>query len=302
MLLLGKDGVINVKNIDKFADPLFIHICGKVDTDFIKEKAIKIYPENIAPLEYMSITGHYLGPSIPLQLTTAGFKVGEIMARLRKEGKTYDEVIKIASKNPLISNFSDNIEIEERINNLSNPELLYELRKLHYELRDFTKKKYNRINPFSEDLFSWEEKGTFWAGKNAVIYDSATVAGDVEMGDNVWVGPYCELDGTGKLKIGDFCTIAAGSQIITHDTVRYYLSGGKCEYEYAPVTIGSYCFIGAHSIILKGVSIGNHCLVAANSVVNKSFEDFSIIAGVPAKKIGIVKLVNNKVELEFFEA
>lgn len=302
VLLLGKDGVINAMNIDQFKDTQFIHVCGKVDPDFIKDKAIRIYPEVIAPLEYMSISGDYLGPAIPIQLTTAGLKVGEIMARLKREGKTYDDVIKIASRNPLVSNFSNEIEMEERRKNLSNPGLLDELRRLHYELRDFTKKKYNRINPFSEDLFSWEEKGSFWAGKNVVIYDSAAIVGDVEIGDNTWVGPYCDLDGTGKLKIGDFCTIAAGTQILTHDTVRYYLSGGKCEYEHAPTTIGSYCFIGAHSIILKGSSIGNHCLVSANSLVNKSFEDFSIIAGVPAKKIGIVKLVDNKVELEFFEA
>jgi len=183
---------------------------------------------------------------------------------------------------------------------VSNPRLLEELRRLHYELRDYTKKEYGRINPFVEDLFEWKEKGEFCGGKNVTIYDSTTIVGDVEIGDNTWIGPFCSLDGTGKLKIGNYCSISAGTQILTHDTVKYALSGGKHEYEYSPVIIGDCCFIGVHSIILKGVKLGSHCLVAANSVVNKSFEDFSIIAGAPAKKIGEVEIKDGAVELRYY--
>lgn len=180
---------------------------------------------------------------------------------------------------------------------VSNPELLKELRKLHYELREYTKKKYNRINPFTENLFDWKEKGNSCCGKNVAIYDSTTIVGDVEIGDNTRIGPFCSLDGTGKLKIGMYCSISVGTQILTHDTVKYALSGGKHEYAYSPVIIGDCCFIGVHSIILKGIELGNHCLVAANSVVNKSFDDFAIIAGAPAKTIGRVEIANGTVEL-----
>ncbi len=51
------------------------------------------------------------------------------------------------------------------------------------------------------------------------------------------------------------------------------------------IEIGDDCFIGAHSFILKGVVLGKHCIVGANSVVTKSFPPFSVVAGVPAKKI-----------------
>lgn len=180
---------------------------------------------------------------------------------------------------------------------VSNPELLKELRKLHHELREHTKEKYNRINPFTENLFDWKEKGDYCGGKNVTIYDSTTIVGDVEIGDNTRIGPLCSLDGTGKLKIGKYCSISVGAQIITHDTVKYALSGGNHEYEYSPVIIGDCCFIGVHSIILKGVKLGNHCLVAANSVVNNCFDDFDIIAGVPADKIGKVEIANGTVEL-----
>ncbi|WP_420322307.1 acyltransferase [Flagellimonas sp.] len=53
----------------------------------------------------------------------------------------------------------------------------------------------------------------------------------------------------------------------------------------APVSIGNDCFIGAHSIILKGVEIGNKSIVGAGSVVTKSIPEGEIWAGNPAKLI-----------------
>ena len=176
-----------------------------------------------------------------------------------------------------------------------------QLKKLHFEIRNITKKRYNRINPFTEDLFDWKEKGTFCGGKNVTIYDSTTVLGDVKIGDYTWIGPFCSLDGTGGLKIGKYCSISAGTQLLTHDTVKYALSGGNHKYERASVKIGDCCFIGTQAIILKGTTIGNHCLIAANSLVNRDFENYSIIAGTPAKEIGIVKVVDDQVVLEHYD-
>ena len=51
----------------------------------------------------------------------------------------------------------------------------------------------------------------------------------------------------------------------------------------APITIEDDVWIGAHSIILKGVTIGRGSVVAAGAVVTKSFPPYSIIGGVPAK-------------------
>jgi acetyltransferase-like isoleucine patch superfamily enzyme len=53
----------------------------------------------------------------------------------------------------------------------------------------------------------------------------------------------------------------------------------------SPVIIGPDSWIGQNASILPGVTLGKHCVIGSNSVVTRSFPDYSIIAGVPAKRI-----------------
>lgn len=53
----------------------------------------------------------------------------------------------------------------------------------------------------------------------------------------------------------------------------------------APVVLRENCFIGAGSIVLKGVTIGVNSVVGAGSVVTKSIPDNEIWAGNPARFI-----------------
>ncbi len=176
-------------------------------------------------------------------------------------------------------------------------QLLVAMRSLGKKMRDRTKKKFNRINPFYEDVFPWKERGEFQTGyENVTIYNSTTVSGNVTIGDYTWIGPFCSLDGSDVgLKIGSFCSISASCHLLTHDTVRWALSKGKSQYEYTPTKIGDGCFIGVGSIITKGVTLGDSCLVGAGSVVTKSFPMQTILAGVPARKIGKVILEEGQV-------
>jgi acetyltransferase-like isoleucine patch superfamily enzyme len=71
-------------------------------------------------------------------------------------------------------------------------------------------------------------------------------------------------------------------------------SDNRLGYVRAPVEIGEYTFVGAGAIILPGVKIGKGSLVAAGSVVNKSFPDFAIVSGNPARVIGNTRDLDEK--------
>jgi len=182
----------------------------------------------------------------------------------------------------------EDIELNEELINLWQ-----QLRMLRSKFREHSWSKYRRVNPFNEDLFDWKEKGQFVCGKNVTIYDSTTIVGDVSIGDHSWIGPFCSLDGTGGLSIGKYCSISAGTHIQTHDTVKWALSAGRIPYEYSPVTIGDCCFVGVNVSIIRGVIIGDHCVIGAGAAVTKDVADYSIVVGVPARRIGSVRLDAN---------
>ena len=67
-------------------------------------------------------------------------------------------------------------------------------------------------------------------------------------------------------------------------------------YSKGAVEIGDNCFVGIRVSILQGVKIGRSCVIASHSVVTKSFPDYSMIAGIPAKTIKKFNLFSNKWE------
>ena len=109
--------------------------------------------------------------------------------------------------------------------------------------------------------------------------------------------------GNGKIEIGNSCgisnstifaceSITIGNNVLIGGSVKIYdtdfhwldydkrinSTGGVTK----PVVIKDGAFIGAHTIILKGVSIGEKSIVGAGSVVTKSIPDGEIWAGNPA--------------------
>lgn len=65
--------------------------------------------------------------------------------------------------------------------------------------------------------------------------------------------------------------------------------GKKEEFDkqaFRPVYIGDYSLIEAGAIVLPGSHIGKYCLIGSGAVVKGKVEDYSIIIGNPAPKIG----------------
>lgn len=168
---------------------------------------------------------------------------------------------------------------------------------LHDALRSRIKKKWKRTVPFADELFDRFEKAKFLGfGKGASIYDSSLVMGNVQVGKGTWIGPFTILDGRGGLKIGSFCSISSGVHLYSHDTVEWALTGGRAKEYRKPTKIGNSCYIGAMTIVNRGVVIGDHSVIGANSFVKNSIPPFSIAAGNPAKILGRVTIVKNKAQ------
>ena len=118
----------------------------------------------------------------------------------------------------------------------------------------------------------------------------------IAIGDDVYVGHYCILDGTGGLKIGDGCQIAGWSGIYTHSShisIRAGEAGRRSAPEHMkpgfiikPVKLGRSVFVGAGAMIFPGVIVGDRALIHAGAIVTRDVGEFEIVAGVPAKVIG----------------
>lgn len=143
---------------------------------------------------------------------------------------------------------------------------------------------WNRVLPVG-DYFSdrWEKASYLGFGPGTSIYDNVLVLGDVTVGANTWIGPNTILDGSGKLVIGDNCSISAGVQIYSHDTVQWSISGGTSEIEYSPTFIESNVYLGPNVVVQRGVRIGKGSIIGANSLVNGDIPPGSRAWGNPCR-------------------
>ena len=90
-----------------------------------------------------------------------------------------------------------------------------------------------------------------------------------------------------RITIGDYVNIGDGCLIMDNDfhssnwEIRMHRNDGTYA-KSSPITINDHVFIGARSIVCKGVTIGAHSIIAAGSVVVRNVPDNEIWGGNPA--------------------
>ena len=134
---------------------------------------------------------------------------------------------------------------------------------------------------------------------------------NVRIGDNVFIGHFNYIDGYDGVIIGEGCQITNYVSILSHSShhaIRLYgdkyLSywGTKMKgLRWGRVEIGEYTFIGPHSVVMPGSVIGKGCIIAAYAFVDGKVEDYSIMRGNPAERVGDTRKSDEDLLIKFPE-
>lgn len=112
--------------------------------------------------------------------------------------------------------------------------------------------------------------------------------GPLRIGAGANIGSGCTLYASTRLEVGDNVLLAAGCYV----GGGRYTSRGRMDLPIARqpeprkgVVIGENSWLGAGAVIIDGVRVGPGSVVAAGAVVVRDVEPFSVVAGVPARRI-----------------
>ncbi len=138
-------------------------------------------------------------------------------------------------------------------------------------------------------------------GNNCLVEATLTTytpEAKIVLGNNIFIGPFSIIGSAQSIIIEDNVLISFNCLIQDSDTHSLNSANrkddcanwiiGKKDWTYIekkPIRICKSAWIGAYSIILKGVTIGEGAIVGAGSVVTKDVAPFTIVAGNPAKFI-----------------
>lgn len=136
------------------------------------------------------------------------------------------------------------------------------------------------------------------AGSNLIVLSGVRFRSmeNLVVGNNVAIGYDCFFQAKGGLVIGDNVIFAPGVKVWTvnhkFDSIDtpIYNQGYSCK----KIVIEDDVFIASNSFIMPGAKISKGCVISAGSVVSgKLIEEYSILAGNPARKIGSRKMISN---------
>lgn len=109
------------------------------------------------------------------------------------------------------------------------------------------------------------------------------------IGDGTWIGQQCFFHSAGGITIGRHVGIGPGVRILTSSHRLDQLDRPilHSELSFAAVVIEDDADIGVGAVLLPGVTVRRGAQVGAGAVVNRSVQSLAIVAGVPAREIGV---------------
>lgn len=154
--------------------------------------------------------------------------------------------------------------------------------------------------------------GRIRIGNNVRIDDFCVLSageGGIDIGDNVHIAVYTSIIGKGRITVSAFANLSSRVSIysssddysgarMTNPTIPAEYTG----VHHSPVTIGRHAIIGCGVVVLPGTALGDGVAIGALSLIDSDCEEFSIYAGVPARRIGARKRDLLELERKFVAA
>ena len=117
-----------------------------------------------------------------------------------------------------------------------------------------------------------------------------------KFGRNIFIGLYSYINGPVTIEdhvlIGPHCSITAGHHKFDPAT-QCFSARTNNDYDNS-IVIGKGSWLATGVTVTAGVKIGKANLICANAVVTKDTDDYAIMAGVPARKVGFIDPVTGE--------
>ena len=121
-------------------------------------------------------------------------------------------------------------------------------------------------------------------GRGCRVHASVSVwhPANLELGDNVLVGPGARLYNQGRITIGSDSIVSQRAHVCasTHD-----VSDSQFQLVLRPVNIGAQCWVAAEAFVGPGVTMGEGSVLAARGALFENAEAWTIYRGNPAAKL-----------------
>lgn len=154
-------------------------------------------------------------------------------------------------------------------------------------------KKNNRTLTIGHGFCCYNNNKAELGATTPCIFNLLSTDCSIEIGNNVGITSTI-LNCRESITIGENVKIGSGCLIVDNDShpidaVQRRIAKGAEGICIKPVIIKNDVFIGARSIILKGVTIGEGSVIGAGSVVSHNIPPFTVACGNPAIVIKSLK-------------